>query len=94
MYFQNYDFRVQYFDDMIDKIRDTGVIDYFFNKWQSPKNMKDRVELADEPLVIEHFLLSTIIWSVGLGLSLVLFSREINCGRICNVLVGQMYCCM
>ncbi len=79
MFFQSYDFRVKYFDAAIIKIRDMGIIDSFFSKWRSPKNMKEHITLPDEPLVIEHFLLSIIIWFVGLALAMVLFLRETSC---------------
>ncbi len=77
MLFKRYDFRVQYLNPVMINMRDTGIIDHYFNQWKSPKNMKEHVEYVEEPLLINHFLVSGIGWSAGLTLSLFLFMKEL-----------------
>ncbi len=74
--FKKYDFRVQYLNPVMIKIRDMGIIEHYFNRWESPKNMKEHVEYIEEPLLASHFLVSGIGWSGGLLLSFLLFVKE------------------
>ncbi len=77
MLFKKYDFRVQYLNQVITKIRDTGVIEHYFERWEDAKNMKDHVEYVEEPLLVNHFVVSGVGLSGGLFLSFLLFVKEV-----------------
>ncbi len=74
--FQKFDPRAAYFDPVIDMLKDTGLMSYFFDKLMPPKNMRETISSVEEPLVLDHFYLPIIIWSCGLVLGIVFHILE------------------
>ncbi len=70
------DFRDQYFNAMIPKMYDSGIMDHIFSKWKSPKDMKEPIVFSEEALTFEHLILPLIFLSVGISLSSTLFAAE------------------
>ncbi len=76
MVFQKFDPRVDYLDYVIRYIRDTGLIHRYFNKYLPPKNIKEHKEHVEEPLVLAHFSLSSVLWAILLLMSVGVFAKE------------------
>ncbi len=74
--FHNSDPRPDYFDPIIERLQDFGVMDFFFRRHMPPKGMKDNIVEPEEPLVVEHLYLPLIFWAVCLLVSLGLFGIE------------------
>ncbi len=74
--FQNSDPRPAYFDPIIQRLQDFGVMDFFFRRHMPPRGMKENIVEPEEPLVIEHLYLPLIFWTVSLVVSLTLFVFE------------------
>ncbi len=74
--FHNSDPRPDYFDPIIRRLQDFGLMDFFFRKHMPPRGIKDATEEAEEPLVIEHFYLPLMFWAVSLMVALALFGFE------------------
>ncbi len=86
MVFHRADFRVQYLEPMVTRIKDSGLMDRFFGKWKSPKGMKDHDSLTEEAITIEHIVLPTVFISTGLTLSIVIFLAEIAKNVYCTLM--------
>ncbi len=74
--FQKFDPRAAYFDPVLDMLKDAGLINHFFNKLMPPKNMRETISSAEEPLVLDHFYLPVIVCSCGLALGIVFHILE------------------
>ncbi len=55
---------------------DFGIMDHIFNKWKSPKGMKEETILTEEALTMEHLILPLIFLAIGISLSTILFALE------------------
>ncbi len=76
MLFQKYDPRAEYFDPVLDRIRDGGLMDSFFSKWRPLKNMREDTEVKNRPLVIEHFFIPGMMTVAGVVMAAVAFAVE------------------
>ncbi len=76
--FKAYDFRAQYLVPVIIRLHDVGIIEHFYQVWRSPRNMRENVKYSEDPLVVEHFLVSLAVLFAGLTLSLAFFMKEKN----------------
>ncbi len=74
--FNKADFRVDYLDPTLMILRDSGLIEFYFGKWRSPKYMKERIVFKDEAVTIQLMLLPTGIWAVGVVVALILLALE------------------
>ncbi len=78
MLFKKADYREQYFNEMIPKMYDSGLIDHTINKWKSPKGMNEKIILREEALVLEHLILPLIFLCGGICFSVVMFVAELG----------------
>ncbi len=78
MLFKKADFRDQYFNPVITKMRDFGLMDNIFNKWRSPKDMKEHAEYTEEALSTKHLILPLLFLSGGVLLSVLLIALEVG----------------
>ncbi len=72
--FKKADFRDQYFNPMITRMYDSGLMHRIFDKWRP--DLKDQITLAEEALTFEHLILPLIFLSGGISLSVALFASE------------------
>ncbi len=76
MFFRRYDSRARYFDYVIDWLKDTGLMDFFHKRYMLFENIKEHVEVEEEKLVLEHFLVPTVFGATGLLLGAVALAVE------------------
>ncbi len=80
MILKRYDPRVEYFNSVIDYLKDNGLIEAFRQKHFPLKNMKDTEETVEEPLVLEHFVVPFIFLACGL----ILATTKVLAETLCN----------
>ncbi len=76
MFFQKYDPRAKYFDNLIGLILECGIQDYLTRRALPYRDMKERKEYKEERLILEHFYLIYIIGTAGIVLATVAFITE------------------
>ncbi len=76
MFFQKYNPKAGYFNDLIELMRDTGITDYFLRRALPYLDMKEHVQFKEEKLVMEHFYLPLIFLLVGLVAGIAAFLIE------------------
>ncbi len=81
MFFRKFDPRAEFFNPGIRMIYDSGLMDYFFDMTIPYEDMKLYVKVKEEPLIMEHFYVPTIIFTVGLILNCVAFALEFRAGK-------------
>ncbi len=69
MILKKYDPRVEYFNSVIDYLKDNGLIEAFRQKHFPSKTMKDAEETPEEPLLFEHFVVPFLFLACGLTLA-------------------------
>ncbi len=74
--FRKEDFRLDYLDPTLMTLRDSGLVEFYFGKWRSPKNMKEPATYQDEAVAIQLLLLPLGTWSVGIALAITLLAWE------------------
>ncbi len=76
MFFQKYNPKASYFNDLIELMRDTGITDYFLRRALPYQDMKEHIQVKEEKLVMEHFYLPLIFLLVGLVTGIAAFVVE------------------
>ncbi len=76
MFFQEYDPRVGYFDSVIHRITDTGIIDRLFRKALPFTDIKDSIKVEEEALILEHFAIPPIVCLAGLAIGVIILLAE------------------
>ncbi len=79
MILKRYDPRVEYFNSVIDYLKDNGLIEAFRQKHFPSKGIKDTEENIEEPLVLEHFVVPLIFLGCGLTLATIKILAETLC---------------
>ncbi len=81
MIFKRYDPRMEYFNSVIDYLKDNGLIEAFRQKHFPSKSIKDTEETVEEPLVLEHFVVPFIFLACGLTFATIKLLAETLCYR-------------
>ncbi len=76
MIFKKYDPRVQYFNSVIDHLKDCGLFEAFSQKHFPSKGTKDAEQTVEEPLTLEHFVVPYILLACGLALATMTICAE------------------
>ncbi len=82
LFFQSHDPRVEYFDVVINWMTDSGIIDGLFRKVLPFAGLKYQEKVEENPLILEHFVLSMIAALAGLVIATVSFAAEL--GKTCS----------
>ncbi len=76
MFFQNYDPRVEYLDIVIQRIFDTGIMNSLFRKALPHINMKGSIQVKEEALILQHFVIPLFVCLAGLLMGFFIFAAE------------------
>ncbi len=81
MSFQTSDPRPNYFDPIIRRIQDTGIMDFYFKRHMPPRAMKDNTEEPNEPIILDHLFIPVAYSILNLFLAIIIFVWEkyLNC---------------
>ncbi len=76
MFFQNYDPRVEYFNGILHRISDTGITNGLFGRALPYINMKSSIQVKEEALILQHFIIPLLVCLAGLLIGLSTFAAE------------------
>ncbi len=78
LFFQKYDPRADYFDDLILLMFECGIEDYLTRRTVPHRDMKESIEYKEERLTLEHFYLMYIVGMAGMVLACLAFIAEMR----------------
>ncbi len=76
MFFRRYDQSAIYFDHVISWLTDTGLTDYFHKRHIAHDDIKEQVDVEEEELMLEHFLLPLVFGLTGLTIAALVLAWE------------------
>ncbi len=76
MFFQKYNPKASYFNNLIELMKDTGITDYILRRALPYQEMKEHIQFKEEKLIMEHFYLPLIFLLVGQVAGIIAFLFE------------------
>ncbi len=86
MFFQKYNPKASYFNDLIELMKDTGITNYFLRRALPYQDMKEHIQFKEEKLVMEHFYLPLLFLLVGLVAGITAFLFEKHKENVCQLI--------
>ncbi len=76
MFFQKYDPRARYFDDMINQMKDAGITNHLLSRALPYRDMRTSIDFKEEKLILQHLLIPLVVFGCSLLAGSIMFTLE------------------